>query len=962
MRSWRLILCPFVVSVLAFSLLNVVEDRESLAASNNLSCTDIHILGARGSGGVQHPNPDYDWYDDVVGRTVEKFKEQVSSFDPGMRFHDIALTEDQFPAPGDNQTFLGAYLKLPTGYHDSVVKGKHSGREAINAVIGNIGACVLFTGYSQGAQVAGDLLEEFAESHPDKVLGGMFYGDPYFNPWTAGASSGTWAIAHSPYNRGALGMRDEYPASLQGREISMCHGLDIVCQGPSAFSPVYGLIPHSSYARPNIIVPGSGTVDFTPEATLSARAIVSRMGFLRLPPSEYEAPVDVVFAVDTTGSMDGAIEDAKQYVREFPQALTPLLPDSRFGLVAYRDQGDDYVARIEAQPTADAEAFTAAVDGLEADGGGDIPEAVLAAVQTAINLDFRPEARKFVVLLGDAPGHDPDLVTGATLDEVVNEARLKFISVSALDYGGGVSTFDDLATGTGGVVIDPYADVSSRLLRRVLTDVTNDGERPRLRTTTSPRNGATNLLVETVISAVSQPSAQIAAPGPTYVAVPAGFTASRSSDPIGYIAQYEWDFDSDGVYDDITVAPTVQHTFSAVGSTTVTVRVTNDVGQTGVASVSVTVEPLPADYPDAPPDAPTAPTATAGNGSVVVTIQPNASGPTVRYYTLLEGGTENVLAVVGATEEGNPITTVRLDDAVNGQPYTFRVSATNERGDSALGPPSVAVTPSAPVRPPVQGPGPYPAPTPTVPPLEPGEAFAAERGLSVPASVDPLDPRVVRVSGSGFSVELDSKSSLGYPVTLNGRIMNLKPGGSLGVASPPGTWQGGSDLTLHLVSRETSSRQASTTMGAGTERLLGVAAVDQDGSARGTFVIPSDVQPGRFIVKISGGMSSGQERIVALGVISEVSGAPSISITGYRGAGKDSARVFISGVTTDLVSAEVTPWIKIRGQRKYSPGAGVRTVAEDGTFSWKRKSGKKMYVYFRVGDIRSNVARIPARE
>jgi len=76
-----------------------------------------------------------------------------------------------------------------------------------------------------------------------------------------------------------------------------------------------------------------------------------------------------------------------------------------------------------------------------------------------------------------------------------------------------------------------------------------------------------------------------------------------------------------------------------------------------------------------------------------------------------------------------------------------------------------------------------------------------------------------------------------------------------------------------------------------------------------------------------------------------------IMITGSR----DGKRVVVEGVTTGLVGAEVTPWVRFPGPYSYEEGTGVRTVDEDGTFTWQRKTGKKIYVYFRVeDDVRSN--------
>ncbi len=76
-----------------------------------------------------------------------------------------------------------------------------------------------------------------------------------------------------------------------------------------------------------------------------------------------------------------------------------------------------------------------------------------------------------------------------------------------------------------------------------------------------------------------------------------------------------------------------------------------------------------------------------------------------------------------------------------------------------------------------------------------------------------------------------------------------------------------------------------------------------------------------------------------------------IVISGSR----DGRQVRVEGVTTGLVGAQVTPWFRFPGPGGYAPGSGVRTVDDQGEFTWQRRSGKKIYVYFRADDeVRSN--------
>ena len=88
--------------------------------------------------------------------------------------------------------------------------------------------------------------------------------------------------------------------------------------------------------------------------------------------------------------------------------------------------------------------------------------------------------------------------------------------------------------------------------------------------------------------------------------------------------------------------------------------------------------------------------------------------------------------------------------------------------------------------------------------------------------------------------------------------------------------------------------------------------------------------------------------------------AKTILITGSREA-SDTRYVKVQGTTTDLVGKQVTPYVRFPGQTGYTAGIGVQTVAADGTFTWQRKTGKKISVYFVHGGVSSNTIAIAAR-
>ncbi|MBN2083171.1 PKD domain-containing protein [bacterium] len=71
---------------------------------------------------------------------------------------------------------------------------------------------------------------------------------------------------------------------------------------------------------------------------------------------------------------------------------------------------------------------------------------------------------------------------------------------------------------------------------------------------------------------------------------PVEFSATTSADPDGEIVLYEWDWDSDNVYDEASgVNPVVAHAFAATGTFTPRVRVWDNAGGTDLASTTVAV-------------------------------------------------------------------------------------------------------------------------------------------------------------------------------------------------------------------------------------------------------------------------------------------------------------------------------------------------------------------------------------
>jgi len=124
-----------------------------------------------------------------------------------------------------------------------------------------------------------------------------------------------------------------------------------------------------------------------------------------------EKTLEMVFVLDTTGSMGGLIEGAKQRILGIINEVmqTPAHPNVRVGLVAYRDHGDQYVTQVLPLTNDLDKVYTTLME-FRAEGGGDGPEDVRQALADGVNRGgwskSSASTAQIVFLVGDAPPHD----------------------------------------------------------------------------------------------------------------------------------------------------------------------------------------------------------------------------------------------------------------------------------------------------------------------------------------------------------------------------------------------------------------------------------------------------------------------------------------------------------------------------------------------------------------------------
>ncbi len=154
--------------------------------------------------------------------------------------------------------------------------------------------------------------------------------------------------------------------------------------------------------------------------------------------------VEVVFVLDTTGSMSGLIEGAKRKIWSIANIIIDQNPNAEIymGLVGYRDIDDEYVTK--AYPlTKDIQDIYSKLLEFKASGGGDTPESVNEALDVAVTKSgwskTGVKSDRIIFLVGDAPPH-MDYKQDRKYSEVIKEALQRGIIVNTVQAGDMEST------------------------------------------------------------------------------------------------------------------------------------------------------------------------------------------------------------------------------------------------------------------------------------------------------------------------------------------------------------------------------------------------------------------------------------------------------------------------------------------------------------------------------------------
>jgi len=201
--------------------------------------------------------------------------------------------------------------------------------------------------------------------------------------------------------------------------------------------------------------------------------------------------IDLVFVIDTTGSMYDEIREVKMHIKNMIEEVlegSPR-PDVSIGFVIYRDYPDqerEYLYKIYPMTT-DIDTVMENLEEIQAAGGGDYEEAVTLGLHMAINnMDWRVSngdgseddiigydqyqnpiyasgtpIKKMMVLIGDAPPRTFDYLSTEvsvaplpTYKENIEDAKDKNIVIYTVSGSGmndvGIEIWKEIAEETGG--------------------------------------------------------------------------------------------------------------------------------------------------------------------------------------------------------------------------------------------------------------------------------------------------------------------------------------------------------------------------------------------------------------------------------------------------------------------------------------------------------------------------------
>ena len=566
----------YVVSLVTIIASVFVFDARVMAKKVDDKCTLVTAIFARGSG------------QELNAKEAQTFRRQLQNRvgKDKLNFYELGSESyggNQYPAVDVSNVWNGNAIgaKLSGGMGNTYGKSVKEGVAELRAYLdARHRKCpnefFILGGVSQGAQVVGQALPNISSGVKNKIVFNMLFGDPklylpegegIFPPACRNENLSAYRreIANCHVDNGALGVRKPFLPSEDNSKTGLwCLDNDYVC-GSSKF--VWDVEGHGKYANNN------GPIDDGAREAANRLKNAAKLASQN-DPGINDKPLnnntgttgtDVVFVLDTTGSMSLYIDQMKTFIRNYSSKIKEM--NGRVGLVVYRDAGDEYTAKKLSDLQSDTTDMLGKLEDISIEGGDDDPEAALHASMVAMNeMKWQKGATKAIILLTDAGYHEPDKVDGSTLAAVAKRSlEIDPVNIYPVVEKHLEGSYEDMASQTTGqVIVSGGENDTIAALDKALTKIKN---RPNAK-----------LKIGEYYAEVGQKIT---------------FDAGDSYVVDGSITKYEWDFDGDGKIDQTTTSPVASHVYNEKFDGIIQVRMSasNDTVSNISAPVKVGIKP-----------------------------------------------------------------------------------------------------------------------------------------------------------------------------------------------------------------------------------------------------------------------------------------------------------------------------------------------------------------------------------
>lgn len=180
---------------------------------------------------------------------------------------------------------------------------------------------------------------------------------------------------------------------------------------------------------------------------------------------------DIVFLVDTTGSMWGEIQNVKNNIVRFAERLESEGVSVRWALLEYRDITCDGANSTKiiycgsSEWYIDVNSYKNALAGLTVNGGGDRAETVIDALKAATYLESRADANTFYIVVTDADYKVNNNYGVSSMNDMISELALSNTVTSVVTKTSFYSDYRPLTDGTNGILANIDGDFASELWR-----------------------------------------------------------------------------------------------------------------------------------------------------------------------------------------------------------------------------------------------------------------------------------------------------------------------------------------------------------------------------------------------------------------------------------------------------------------------------------------------------------------